>query len=177
MNKQEIDAKLIENHRKFADYIANLSDEDFTFSNGEKWTAGQQCDHICLSIKPLLKGLSLPKIAIAAMFGKAERDSMSYDDLVAKYQSVLASGGKSTARFLPAAINANQKETMPKSLLKLIGSLTKKIGKFSESDLDKYQIPHPLLGKLTLREMLCFMIYHVEHHHKAALRNLDLKAT
>jgi len=33
-----------------------------------------------------------------------------------------------------------------------------------EDDLDRVMLPHPLLGKLTLREMLFFTIYHVEHH-------------
>ena len=35
-----------------------------------------------------------------------------------------------------------------------------------EKDLDFYVLPHPLIGKLTLREMLFFCIYHVQHHHK-----------
>ena len=31
-------------------------------------------------------------------------------------------------------------------------------------DLDVYILPHPLLGKVTLREMLYFTIHHNEHH-------------
>ena len=43
-------------------------------------------------------------------------------------------------------------------------------------DLDKYVLPHPLLGKVTLREMLYFTIHHNEHHLellKAGLRKAD----
>jgi len=40
----------------------------------------------------------------------------------------------------------------------------KKIKNYNEANLDKYIIPHPLLGKLTLREMLFFTIHHNEHH-------------
>jgi hypothetical protein len=33
-------------------------------------------------------------------------------------------------------------------------------------------LPHPLLGKLTLREMIYFTIYHVQHHHKLVQNQL-----
>ena len=36
--------------------------------------------------------------------------------------------------------------------------------KLSEKDLDKYILPHPLLGRMPLREMLFFTIYHTQHH-------------
>ena len=48
---------------------------------------------------------------------------------------------------------------------------TERLGNWSEKDLDKYKLPHPLLGKLTVREMLFFTIYHNEHHLKAMLKN------
>jgi hypothetical protein len=37
-----------------------------------------------------------------------------------------------------------------------------------EAQLDQYLVPHPLLGKITLRELGYFTIYHTQHH----LRNL-----
>ena len=40
------------------------------------------------------------------------------------------------------------------------------VHKWSEDDLDLYVIPHPLMGKLTFREILYFTIYHVKHHKK-----------
>jgi len=50
--------------------------------------------------------------------------------------------------------------------------LFSKLDKFTENELDRYILPHPLLGKLTLREMLFFTIYHIEHHEKLIKRNL-----
>ncbi len=38
------------------------------------------------------------------------------------------------------------------------------IGKWNDRNPDRTLLPHPLLGKLTVREMLYFTIYHVEHH-------------
>ena len=37
----------------------------------------------------------------------------------------------------------------------------------SEKDIDTYRAPHPLIGKLTVRELVYFSIYHVGHHHKS----------
>ena len=35
-----------------------------------------------------------------------------------------------------------------------------------EKQLDHFLLPHPLLGKITLREMLFFSAYHIQHHTK-----------
>jgi hypothetical protein len=42
--------------------------------------------------------------------------------------------------------------------------LKKKIQKFSEQDLDTLLVAHPLMGKMTLREMLMWNAYHTKHH-------------
>ncbi len=36
--------------------------------------------------------------------------------------------------------------------------------RWSDRQLDQYLAPHPLLGKLTLRELCYFTIYHTGHH-------------
>jgi hypothetical protein len=46
-----------------------------------------------------------------------------------------------------------------------VTTLNKRLKKYSEASLDELILPHPLLGKLTLREMLYFTIYHAGHHH------------
>jgi uncharacterized damage-inducible protein DinB len=49
---------------------------------------------------------------------------------------------------------------------KVVQKFIQLVQKFSEKDLDYYVLPHPLIGKLTLREILFFCFYHVQHHHK-----------
>ena len=46
----------------------------------------------------------------------------------------------------------------------LFSELVSTTEKWQENDLDRYQLPHPLLGKLTIREMLYFAIYHNLRH-------------
>jgi len=86
----------------------------------------------------------------------------------------LENGGKATRRFIPRTITLNQKETIIKALNKNTSVLCSKVEKFTEQELDTLILPHPLLGKLTIREMLYFTIYHVGHHHEITKRNLTL---
>ena len=38
---------------------------------------------------------------------------------------------------------------------------------WSENDLDINVMPHPIIGKISVREMLFFTIYHIQHHAKS----------
>lgn len=173
MNKQKIIGKLSENHEKFAEYVSNLGEQDFLFTPENKWTAGQQLDHIVRGVSPVKMALTLPKFVPQLLFGKANRNSMSYDELVAKYQGKLATGSKASGRFIPPQINFIQSKPLQNKLLTTVRGLCQKVENFNEEQLDEYILPHPILGKLTVREMLYFTIYHVEHHQLAVIKNLD----
>ncbi|CAN5267722.1 hypothetical protein BH11BAC6_BH11BAC6_08480 [soil metagenome] len=56
--------------------------------------------------------------------------------------------------------------------LTLINKLCKRVNAYKETALDIYILPHPLLGKLTLREMLYFNILHGEHHRQTVMELL-----
>jgi hypothetical protein len=167
MIKEALKIKLQENHKTFLDFISNLSDDLFIKSKVEKWTAGQQLEHIYLSVKPVRQALSLPKFLLLVLLGKANRKSRNYEDLVIKYLGKLSNGGKAPIRFIPAQVTLEMKPKLIELLTYEIVRLNRKIDKFSETELDKFVLPHPLLGKLTIREMLYFTIYHVEHHQKS----------
>lgn len=167
MTKDTLKIKLEENHKTFLNIINNLSDDLFVQSKFEKWSAGQQLEHIYLSVKPVRQALSLPKYLLSILWGKANRKSRNYDELVIKYLGKLSNGGKAPLRFIPSTVALERKPALRELLTREIIRLNKKIDKFSESELDKFVLPHPLLGKLTIREMLYFSIYHVEHHQKS----------
>jgi DinB superfamily len=174
MNKLQIADKLRENHQKFADYISTLSEQDFMFLVNEKWTAGQQLDHILRGVSPVKMALSLPKFVPKILFGKPNRSSISYENLVASYQGKLALGGKASGRFIPPKVSFDKREVLKNKLLKTVTELCKKLDNFSETQLDELILPHPIIGKLTIREMLYFTIYHCDHHHKIVIKNLKL---
>ncbi|MBC7886050.1 MAG: DinB family protein [Saprospiraceae bacterium] len=175
MTKQEIIHKLNANHKLFGDYMDNLSESDFLFCHEDKWSAGQQFDHICRSVQPLSLALLLPKWVIKLWIGKANRPSKSYDELVQKYKLKLAEGGKASGRFVPLNVELNDRDNLSAKLKRTMMSLTSRLDKYSESDMDIIILPHPLLGKLTLREMMYFTIYHVLHHQESAMKNITFR--
>jgi hypothetical protein len=43
---------------------------------------------------------------------------------------------------------------------------------WSDRNLDRIRLPHPILGKITAREMVFFITYHGPHHIAAAKSRL-----
>ena len=89
---------------------------------------------------------------------------------MAFYQSKLAQGGRASGRYLPQTDQPSADEA-PAAQQELVakwnracGRLDKNLGSWTESHLDRLQFPHPLLGNLTVREMLFFTYYHNLHH-------------
>ncbi len=171
MTKQQLIEELQRHHRAFTQYIKGLSPKQLESAPADKWNALQQAEHLIKSVGPVNMALALPLYVLRLLFGKANRKSKSYDELVAKYQSKLKAGGRAPGRFVPGGKEKNT-EVLEGKLLGLVDSLQKKVNALSEDQLDQYILPHPLLGKLTLREMIYFTIYHVQHHHKLVQNQL-----
>jgi hypothetical protein len=165
MDKVKLKAELTLHHTNFINTIQSLPKEQWQVSYNGKWSAAQQLDHIVRSVSPVRLALSLPAFLLKLVFGKANRKSRSYDELVAKYHEKLKAGGRASGRFVPPP-KINSVEILSTKLNEVTHSLATKIDSFSEEQLDLLILPHPLLGKLTFREMLYFTIYHVQHHQK-----------
>ena len=163
-DKDQIIAALNEKVDAFNNYIFPLNKVQFETTPNEKWSAGQNLDHLIRSIKPLQLSYSLPKFILKWKFGITNRPSRTYDELVTKYKTKLAAGGRAAGPFVPPKISFEQKDQLLKIYELQKQKLIAKIKKQNEKDLDLYILPHPLLGKLTLREMLFFTIHHNEHH-------------
>lgn len=173
MNRTEITTLLANNHKVFLEQIDQLSDTDLCYAPEDKWNAIQQLDHIIRSVSPVNMAMGLPKFILKWRFGTANRPSKTYEQLVEKYQHKLLEGGRASARFTPPFIRADQKKNLVHKLQKLIQALCNKTNSHSEESLDTYILPHPLLGKITLREMLYFTAHHVVHHGSLIQKGLD----
>ncbi len=169
MTKKEIIQNLQASHQDFIDLVLSLNENDFVLSVNDKWTAGQQLQHICLAVSPLAKGLRLPVFFLKLFFGKANRPSKTFDALVEKYHDKLQKGGVASGRFIPKPVRFYQRIALTEKLLRSVKQLSKNIENLSEHQLDEYILPHPLLGKLTVREMMYFTIYHVTHHKRSII--------
>ena len=173
MKKQIIVEQLDIHHAEFRRLIRSLDEKNYLLAPVGKWNAGQQLDHICRSVQPVNLAFGMPGVMLRLMFGKANRPSRTYEDLIEKYKTKLAEGGRAGGRFVPGKAEWTGREKLLDRLEKLVADLGSKAESMSESRLDSFILPHPLLGKLTLREMLYFTIYHVQHHQASVLKMLE----
>lgn len=170
MDKNTIAQELTAKHQAFFKQVEAFGNDKANIAANGKWSPAEHLEHIRKSIKPLAMALGLPKLAILAAGGKTSRPSAGYDHVVAQYKAKLDAGAKSTGTYEPK-IAQYDIVALSEKTNNILAELNQKIAKWDEGDLDKYLLPHPILGKLTVREMLYFTLYHVQHH--AMLINRD----
>jgi hypothetical protein len=164
MYKEEIIKTSKEIFNEFSDTCLQIPDDKFFFQPTEKWSIAQNVDHLIRAVKTTRLAYSLPKIFVRALFGKANRPSRTYEELVSKYKLKLAQGGKASGRYLPKTKFTKKLSLIQKWQKENENYLESVELKWSDDQLDHYIAPHPLLGKLTLRELCYFTIYHTQHH-------------
>jgi hypothetical protein len=174
MTREEI-VKNLNNEVLFAaTFFKSVEQEKFfTRPLPEKWSPAENAEHLVLSVKPLILAFSLPEFVLRWVFGKPNRLGRTFDELVEKYKAKLAAGGKATGPFIPKkfATHDNRGAAIHR-FVNTYSRFAAKVNRWPDDQLDRYLLPHPLLGKLTLREMLYFTVYHVSHHHNQVRRLL-----
>ena len=163
-SRQDITQGLSQNFAALIDWVRDRPDTEFDKGPEGRWTVGQHIQHLISSAKPLNQGLRMPKLALKGMFGTNNREERDFDGLIARYKEKLAQGGQATGRYVPDAVGIDKKADLLDSLEKEGERLVKAMGKWNEDQLTKFILPHPLLGKITVREMMFFTVYHMEHH-------------
>lgn len=169
ITKTELINILKESNQHVTLWFTEIPATDFFTRHGEVWSASDNMDHLVKAHKPIANALKLPKITLRAMFGKPNKASMTYEALCQNYRNEIARGAQASGRYLPKQENPDSNaETKKRELLeqfsKASAELVSAIEKWDEKELDDYLLPHPILGKLTIREMLFFTVYHNLRH-------------
>ena len=86
MTNKEIAELLQKNHQEFIDLVTGLNEEDFCYAPTDKWSAAQQLDHLVKSVQPVNMAFGLPKLVLQLLFGKANRPSKTYEELIVKFR-------------------------------------------------------------------------------------------
>lgn len=154
-------------HQHFS--VQNTS--EFFANAGDSWPQAGKLDHLIRAVQPLVQALRLPKFSIRMMFGNAQEKSKSYTEIREIYLAKLAGGAKAAGRFVPKLPDEGNAQEQQQILLKrwdaVSQDLIDAIQGWAEKDLDVCRLPHPILGKITVREMLLFTLYHNYHHLKS----------
>ena len=151
--------------------IEAIPSDELDVGRGETWSAAGYLKHLILSVKPFAKALAFPAEQLQRRFGLSDRPSRSYDELVAVYQARLDDGVRAEdyERITPVAyrmpedvqdVKAYLLDTWKDSNNRLLDALNG----WNDADLDRYRIPHPAIGTITLREMLFFTLFHNTLH-------------
>jgi hypothetical protein len=168
MNKADLITTLQDSNQRVLKWFTEIPANKFFNREGETWSASDNLDHLIKSHQPLAKALRLPLVAVKGMFGSADQPSRSYEAVCEAYRDLIAKGGVASGRFLPEQDSPDDSEAAKLNLLKQFqkagGDVVSAAEKWGEEDLDVCLLPHPLLGKLTIREMLYFTIYHNLRH-------------
>jgi hypothetical protein len=168
--KTELITALKDSNRRAENWFSEIPASEFFTRQGEVWSASENMDHLLRSVKPLTKALKLPKITLRGIFGKPGKSSLTYEELCQIYRDELAKGAQASGRFLPAQENPiaegaeEKKQEYLSRWANVSSELVSSAEKWEENELDQYLLPHPILGKLTIREMLFFTIYHNLRH-------------
>ncbi|MCB0840049.1 MAG: DinB family protein [Bacteroidetes bacterium] len=161
----EIQNAIAQKYDEFAQWIADQPDDHFDQGPEGKWSTGQHLGHLIQGTNPLNMALNMPRVALKMQFGKPNRPVRSYDEVVQRYLDRLAQAGTiSNNPYGPKPVSRDDKGKMLDDFLTGKEKLVKNIGKWNEEQLDDYLLPHPLMGKMLVREVLFFMVYHTEHH-------------
>jgi hypothetical protein len=149
-------------------YLATLPTAVFLAPQGEKWAPAEHVRHLAKSTFPLARALGMPKALLFVLFGPRRGASRTFSGMREVYQAGLAAGATAgrftpSPRPAPADPEAWRAQVM-RSWHGAHAALLAGIERWKEPALDRYRLPHPLLGKLSVREMLFFTLYHNAHH-------------
>lgn len=172
MTKSALKEALEASFMTIASETAHLDEAKFFAPIGEKWSVAENMLHLTQSAKSLNQGMALPKSVLEQQFGKIDRPVMSYDEVVARYLDALGTGIKARGAFLPVLPENPSKDILLSSFVKHHQLLANFLDDWSETELDELNILHPVLKKLTIREVYFFMHYHTGHHSNAIAKAL-----
>lgn len=169
-SKDLILKELAESFNELNKICNSIEESTFNLSRENKWTPAENFQHLITSAKMTSMAYSLPKFIPFLLYGKPKRTSHGFGKIIDKYQKKLDGGAKASGVYVPKKVNY-QKQQLNQKLKQEGDRLIKTINdKWTDEQLDKFQIAHPLLGLLTHRELAYFTIYH-NGHHSETLRN------
>lgn len=175
-NRRQIIEALESTHEAGVAYWARYDTPAFFAPMGSHWSAAEHVRHLTRSMSPLLPVLRVPRMALRVAFGSPTSPSRGFEEIAAGYAEALAAGG-TAGRYTPSPEKDSGGDVRRNAIMdhhsETLRGLTQAMERWSEAELDAHRLPHPLLGKLTVREMMLFTLLHNRHHVEVAERRLQ----
>lgn len=166
---EELRANVSKLHGEISSFLAQMSDQEFVARQGEHWSPADHIRHLVTAMRAVVGGMAAPKVLLALRFGVGFGGSRSFEQIRDMYRVALAAGGKAAGRYDPEQRRIDME---PKDLRAFVmqrwaqtgDELDSAIASWGDGALDRHRARHPLLGMMTIRELLYFTLYHNAHH-------------
>lgn len=164
----EIADQLVGLHHASGKFWDSFRIDEFVRPLGDAWSPADNVRHLLKSVRPVVSALHLPGPVLALLFGPARAPSRGYEQMRETYHARLGAGGRA-GRFAPSPLVAPPdleawRVELMRRRVRTEMALAAAVRRLGERTLERRRLPHPLLGKLTVREMLFFTLYHQLHH-------------
>ncbi|MBX3046378.1 MAG: DinB family protein [Anaerolineales bacterium] len=164
----EIQAELARTNNTVTEYFAAIPVDVFFEHPPQVWSPAENLGHLSKSVRAATLGLRVPQ-AVSGLIWGAAAASRRYPQLIAEYKDKLETGAQSPPEFvaemdMPTGDLAAAKQAVLQRWQQSAAKLESALAGWKDEDLDKARLPHPVLGKLTVRELVFFTLYHNLHH-------------
>ena len=167
--KEQLIQDLKTSFQKTIDWINQQPEDQFNKEIVQgKWTIAGHLYHLIKSTKAVSKGMSMPKLGLRSMFGKSNRPERTCEEMKTKYETTIIENNIKTTPSYEVEPGRTFERT--KLVARFEGELNdfiKALEKWKEKDMNVYVMPHPVIGKCTIREFVYFTIIHTYHHLKS----------
>lgn len=162
MTSTDILNRLESRQNDIATFFGGLDDKVFFDGDDARWSPAHHLAHLTFTHKRVARGFNA-KDRLPEYSGKPK----TYHEVVANYLTALqraSSAGFLTNNPFAAKPESDSKEAVIAEFLAATQKLHEAAATWSETDLNTKGMQHPLMGDLSAREILLFMIYHDQHH-------------
>ena len=146
-----------------------VNDAKINLKPTEKWSFGEEMLHLIMSTNGTALLLASPDERLSP----SDHASRSYDAIVDEYKAKLLLNPTIGQAFADKAGKSYKGADLKASFAKAAQNTLLALKYWDEAKSDQWMVwKHPLLGKMTAREMVYFTVYHTRHH----LATLSIKA-
>ena len=166
LNKSQIIEQFTIANKEIYEFYSSISEEQFFSKPESGWSPLENIKHLNSAITVVALFTRKELSFLLFLFGRGN-SQCTIPEIIKDYNDRLNSGsgaGVFTPFFANNKIEIGKKESEINSLQSSIQTLIEGIHHWTEEELDRTNIPHPIMGIITVREMLYFNYYHLYHH-------------
>ncbi len=164
----QIRAALRSAEHAVADFFGTLPDDDLYHRLPGRWSPMDDLRHITRTAGGLAWGLHKPKLLLRLRFGRAKRPIASYAELADRGLASLEAGFVAVPGHVPTpeevVDRASYRADKLQNWAAANADLQDALDGWSDRQIDRIVLPHPALGRLSVREMLYNAHMHHFHH-------------